>query len=283
VYDTPEAAVAELTLLLASRDPQRIDQVFGPGSADMFRSGDDEADRNDISRVEEMIANGVAFDEYEDNTLVALFGEAEWPWAIPLVSEGEGWRWDTANGRDELLNRRIGRNELWTLTALHEVVDAQREYRLTGKDGLPPAYATRILSSDGKHDGLYWPPDENGLASPLGELLAQSEVTDPNGEENRPFHGYYYRLLLRRGPNAPGGEIAYTDENGLLTRGFGVIAWPAKYANSGVMTFITNRLGIVYQKDLGEETENLVQAIDSFDPGPDWTPTPDSIEAGDLE
>jgi hypothetical protein len=190
------------------------------------------------------------------------------------VRNRDGWRFDIALGQEELLNRRVGNNELWTLTALHEVVDAQREYRAAGRDGNPPAYAQRFLSSEGRRDGLYWLPGEGEDLSPLGDLLAES---DAHASSPSPFHGYYYRMLTRRGPHAPGGERDCLDPQGALTECFGVIAWPAKYGNSGVMTFITDQRGIVFQKDLGADTGQAVAAIESYDPGPEWSPTPDRV------
>lgn len=275
VFETPEAAVEEMVVLIEQRDDDRIEAVFGPGSLELFRSGDEDADREDILRIAEMIEAGVAFEEYDENTLIALFGDDEWPWPIPLVREEPGWRFDTESGREELLNRRIGRNELWTLTALHEIVDAQGEYSREGRDGHPPAYAQRFLSTEGKRDGLYWPTEEGEALSPLGGFLAESEVRE--AEQPEPFHGYFYRMLIGRGPDAPGGEMSYLDEEGLLTGGFAVIAWPAKYGNSGVMTFVTDQRGLIYQKDLGADTEALVEAIDSFNPDASWAPTADSV------
>jgi hypothetical protein len=277
IFESPEAAVDEVAKLIESRDPARIELVFGPGSVDMFSSGDAEADNEDLQRVSELIAENVAFEEHDENTLVALFGTAEWPWPIPLARKGDGWVFDTANGREELINRRVGHNELWTLTALHEVVDAQWEYRAQGQDGQRAAFAARFLSSEGKRDGLYWPSEEESDISPLGELLAESEVHKNSPEEPQPFHGYHYRMLLKRGADAPGGELDYADEAGLLTLGIAVAAWPAKYGNSGVMTFITDQRGLVYEKDLGEETAALAAAIDSFNPDPSWLPTPDRL------
>lgn len=276
VFETPGAAIDEMVRLIEERDDARIEAVFGSGSLNLFRSGDDEADRDDILRIKEMIEIDVAFDEFDANTLVALFGESQWPWPIPLVREGDGWRFDTDSGREELLNRRIGRNELWTLAVLHEVVEAQREYRNLAPDGEAPAYAARFLSGKGQRDGLYWPTAEDETPSPLGGLVADSEVR--HADEAQPFHGYYYRMLLKQGPNAPGGERDYASEEGRLTEGFAVIAWPAKYGNSGVMTFITDRKGLVYEKDLGEGTEQAVESIDSFNPDDTWIPTPDSME-----
>jgi hypothetical protein len=276
VFDTPESAVQALSGLIGQNDDQRIEQVFGPGSADVFWSGDDEADHEDYARVQEMLQEWVEFEDFDENTKIALFGESAWPWPIPLVREGDGWRYDMDEGRSELLNRRIGRNELWTLTALHEIVDAQREYRSESRDGHPPAYARRFISTEGKRDGLYWTAEDGSEQSPLGELLAGAEFEA--GEPN-PFHGYYYRILTRRGASALGGEIDWLNDNGQLTRGFGVIAWPAKYGNSGIMTFLVNHRGLVFEKDLGEGTQDVAAAIDSYDPDPGWAPTDDSLSS----
>ena len=272
LFATPEDAVQALAELTGRQDAQRVEAIFGPGSVDMFKSGDDEADREDAAHVKAMIETGVEFEDFDEDTKIALFGDDVWPWPIPLVRVDGGWRFDTAAGRDELLNRRIGRNELWTLTALHEIVDAQREYRSESRDGGPPAYAQRFLSADGKRDGLYWPVGKDEALSPLGELLADS---DAQRDTPRPFHGYFYRMLTRQGEAAPGGARDYLDESALLTGGFAVVAWPAKYGNSGVMTFITNQRGLVFEKDLGPETESAAEAIEAYDPDDSWAPTGD--------
>ncbi len=274
IFDSPEAAIQTLSELINQNDDQHTERVFGPGSVQMFRSGDAEADREDFGRVRAMIQERVEFEDINAETKIALLGDAAWPWPIPLVKDGEGWRFDTHEGTEELLNRRIGRNELWTLTVLHELVEAQREYRSESRDGNPPAYAQWFRSTEGKHDGLYWPTEDGAELSPAGELLAGS---GPREGEPNPFHGYYYRILTSRGENAPGGVMDYLDENGHLTRGFGTIAWPAKYANSGVMTFIVNHRGLVYQKDQGLTTDKIVEKIDRFNPDSSWEPTDDSM------
>lgn len=278
VFDTPEAAIQSFSELIGQSDGNRIEQVFGAGSLDLFQSGDDEADRNGAQRVKEMIEQWVGFEDIDENTKIALLGEEAWSWPIPLVKEGDGWRFDIEKGREELLNRRIGRNELWTLTSLHEVVEAQREYRSESRDGNPPAYAQKFRSTDGNRDGLYWATEDESEQSPLGEFLADSEhwVDEP-----RPFQGYFFRILTRRGANAPGGEMDYLDENGHLTRGYAVIAWPAKYGNSGIMTFTINHRGLVFEKDLGPDTAQIVAAIDTYDPDSTWSPTEDTL--ADIE
>jgi hypothetical protein len=274
VFDSPEAAIQRLSDLIGQGDHDQTEQVFGEGSVDLFRSGDPETDREDFNRVGEMIQEGVGFEDIDSDTRIALLGNAEWPWPIPLIKDGDGWRFDMEKGKDELLNRRIGHNELWTLTALHELVEMQREYRSVSRDGNAPAFAQKFRSSEGKHDGLYWTTEDGSELSPAGRYLAES---DARANESRPFHGYYYRMLTKRGENAPGGELDYLDDNGNLTRGFGAIAWPAKYGNSGVMTFVVSNHGMVFQKDLGELTAELAEKTDSFNPDASWIPTDDSM------
>jgi hypothetical protein len=206
-----------------------------------------------------------------------LLGNDAWPFPVPLVREAGAWRFDVEAGIEELTNRRIGRNELSTLATLHEYVDAQREYASTGRDGNPPCYARSLLSSEGKHDGLYWPTAEGEPESPFGSFVASAANEGYTRRDAGPvaYHGYFYRSLERQGAHAPGGAKSYVDEKGLMSRGFALLAWPAKYGNSGVMTFVVGRNGIVFQRDLGEDTESAAAAIAAFDPDEIWTPTSD--------
>jgi hypothetical protein len=274
VFDSPEAAIQDLAKLIKASDVKRLEQVFGPDSTDVLLSGDNDQDRDDYARVLAMIEAGVEFEDFDENTKIALLGADAWSWPIPLVRDGDGWKFDIALGREELLNRRIGRNELWTLTALHELVGAQQEYFSEARDGNLPAYAQRFRSSEGKHDGLYWSTEDEEELSPLGDLLAESDTWGP---EPHPFFGYFYRILTSQGANAAGGAMDYLDGTGLMTGGFAAIAWPATYGNSGVMTFLINQRGIVFQKDLGPDTEQAAKAITSFDPDDSWTPTGDTV------
>jgi len=274
VFDSPEAAIQALADLIGKSDVKRLEEVFGPGSEDVLLSGDNDQDRDDYARVGEMIQAGVEFEDFDENTKIALLGEDQWSWPIPLVRDGQGWHFDIAEGREELLNRRIGRNELWTLTALHELVGAQQEYFSASRDGKLPAYAQKFRSTEGKRDGLYWSTEDEEELSPLGDLLAESDAW---GDEPHPFFGYFYRMLSSQGEHAPGGVMNYLDGTGLMTGGFAVVAWPATYGNSGVMTFMINQRGIVFQKDLGADTGQLAEAITSFDPDDSWTPTPDTV------
>ncbi len=282
VFDTPEAAVQAMAELVGQQDDQALEAVFGPDSAELFHSGDAAADAEDAQRVKAWIEDKVEFEEFDENTRIALLGEDAWPFPIPLVRDGDGWRFSTTEGREELLNRRIGRNELWTLAALHEVVEAQREFYARQSDGQPHAFAARFISSEGNKDGLYWPDEDGADPSPLGDALAESEASRSN-DEPQPFHGYFYRILTEQGAGAHGGAYDYRNDDGLLTHGFAVIAWPAKYGNSGVMTFITNHRGLIWQKDLGENSATIAEAITAFDHDSSWTPAGDFMIEADTD
>ena len=274
-YGTPEEAVAALDSVVGTGDQARAEAIFGPGSIDLFRTGDQEEDRKAAARVKAMLAEKVGFEEIDENTRVALLGDEEWPFPIPLTRAGGRWRFDTEQGREELLNRRVGFYELSTLSSLHEYVDAQREYAATARDGKPRAFAQRFASTEGQQDGLFWPVAEGEAPSPLGELLAEAA----HHQAGEPFQGYHYRLLTAQGEHAPGGARSYIDSNGLMTGGFAAVAWPAKYGNSGVMTFLVNHRGIVFEKDLGPETATAAAAIQAFDPDDTWMPTGDFLWA----
>jgi hypothetical protein len=273
-YASPEEAMAAVDQWIGTG--HLADEVLGPASADIISSGDAEADHKDGLRVKEMIAEGIEFEDYGEDSVVAFLGNDDWPFPFPLVREGERWRFDIEGGREELQNRRIGRNELRTLETLRAIVDAQREYRELAPLGTP-AYARKFLSSEGARDGLYWPVAEGEPESPAGPLLARAGRDEPRpaGGEPRPFRGYYYRVLESQGPDAPGGARSYLDDQGRMTGGFAVLAWPSKYGNSGLMTFQVNQNGIVFQKDLGEETPALAAAITAYSPDSSWDPTGD--------
>ena len=277
-FTTPEEAVRALAEIIATPDEARSEAMFGKDWRELLGSGDAVADREDARKVREHILEKVAFEELEGNRKAIVLGNAAWPFAVPLVKAGEFWRFDVAAGKDELLNRRIGQNELRTLATLHAYVDAQREYREAGRDGNPPAYAQKLWSDAGRHNGLHWPSAPGEPESPMGDLVAQAAEEGYRSEGatvREPYHGYLYRILTAQGKSAPGGEKSYLDEKGLMTRGFGAIAWPASYGKAGVMTFIVNQQGIVFQKDLGEQTETAAAAIAAYDPDETWNPTGD--------
>ncbi|HET9765767.1 MAG TPA: DUF2950 domain-containing protein, partial [Thermoanaerobaculia bacterium] len=276
--DSPEAAVAALADIVGKGDVARTEEIFGPGSVELFKSGDDEQDAKAAALVKELIAAKVDFEELGPDTRVALFGDKAWPFPIPLVRKDQRWRFDTEAGRQELLNRRVGYNELATLHSLHEYVDAQREYAAAGRDGNPPAFAQRFRSTEGRHDGLFWPAAEGEAPSPLGELVAEASLEN-RPPEPHPFRGYNYRILTAEAKSANAAGRSYLDGAGLMTGGFAAVAWPAKYGSSGVMTFLVNHRGIVYQKDLGNETDAVADAIKVYGPDATWTPTGDTLAA----
>ena len=215
--------------------------------------------------------------------MILKVGPTAWPFPIPLVNTANGWCFDTDAGREEILNRRIGRNEIEVLQAMRAYVDAQREYASRDRDGNGVLkYAQRIASSPGKTDGLYWPPELNGDLSPLGPMIAHSQAegyfqnvsTSAVESKPSPFHGYFFKILKAQGRHAPGGKYKYVI-NGNMIGGFAMVAWPAEYRESGVMTFIVNQQGRVYQKDLGPKTEYVAKKMKAYEPDPTWRLSPD--------
>lgn len=274
-FANPEEAMQALADLAGTGDTQTAEEIFTPAGIDLLSSGDPANDREDALRVKALILEKVAFEDHGD-AKIALIGNEAWPFAIPLVQQDGRWRFDTEAGREELLNRRIGRNELLALESLRAYVDAQFEYSEQGHDGQPPAYAQKFLSDEGKQNGLYWPVGEGEPASPIGPLLADA---DPEGRAAaagpEPFNGYFYRPLSAQGAAAPGGAQSYVNADGLMTGGFAAVAWPAKYGNSGIVSFLVSKQAIVFQKDLGSDTEGAAAAITAYDPDSSWFPTPD--------
>jgi len=217
-----------------------------------------------------------------DARMILEVGDNAWPFPIPLVNMPDGWRCDTVAGRDEILNRRIGRNELDVLRIMRAYVEAQREYASRDRDGDGVLeYAQKVASSPGRMDGLFWPLELNGEMSPLGPLVAYAHgegylqkgrdgAPPPSANQGpRPFHGYLFKILTRQGKSPPGGQYDYVI-NGNMIGGFALLAWPAEYRDSGVMTFIVNQQGRVYQKDLGPKTAKIVRDITAYDPDATW-------------
>lgn len=217
-----------------------------------------------------------------DTRVILEVGDDLWPFPVPIVKKDGGWFFDTDAGKDELLSRRVGKNELGTLSAMRACVDAQREYASDDRDGDGVLeYAQRLVSSAGKQDGLYWPRAFDSDESPLGPLMAfaqaegySPELREVKEVERGPYHGYYFKILTRQGKHAPGGTYGYII-NGNMIAGFAMVAWPAEYGTSGVMTFIVNQQGRVYQKDLGPKTARLASKMKLYDPEPSWTLSPD--------
>jgi hypothetical protein len=204
--------------------------------------------------------------------MVLVVGPDDWPFPIPVVQQDGKWRLDGAAGADELIYRRVGRNELGAIDVCRGFVAAEQEYASEGRDGDPAGiYALKLVSDEGMHNGLYWPTAEGEPESPAGPFVASAaEEGYRRGASRTPYHGYYYRLLYKQGTNANGGAKEYF-KDGVMTEGFALVAWPADYGSSGVQTFIVNQDGVVFQKDLGEDTANAVETLQSFDPDSSWT------------
>ncbi len=271
-YKTPEAAVTALVEAIRSDGTETVLTVLGPDGSDIASSGDDVADAADRQAFIDAYDAKHSFEQEDDDTAVLLLGEDDWPFPIPIVRENDVWVFDTEAGREEILSRRIGRNELDTIQACLAYVDAQNDFAEAARtaDGLP-TYAQKIVSDPDKKNGLYWPASLGGT-SPLGDLVAKAAADGYKiGEGRAPYRGYYYKVLTRQGPSAPGGAFDYTVD-GKMIGGFALVAYPAEYQNSGVMTFLVNHDGIVYQKDLGEGTSELAEAMTEFNPDDTWAP-----------
>lgn len=273
-FATPEAAAQALADAVRARDPQALLAVVGPASRDWLLSGDRVADRNDWAKFLAAYDRKSAIRRDGDTKAVLVVGD-DWPFPAPLRKWGDRWAFDAAAGREEIINRRIGHNELDTVQTLLAIVDAQREYAAADPDhsGFED-YARRFISSDGKKDGLYWPTPPGARSSPLGPLVGDATREGYRAKGGpRPYHGYYYRMLMAQGQDANGGAYDYL-VNGQLIGGFAVVAYPAKYGVSGVMTFVVNHDGVVYEKDLGKTTVTAAAKMARFNPDKTWKKSP---------
>jgi hypothetical protein len=268
-FATADEAAAALADAVRAGDVTAMLAVIGPASKNWLFSGDRVADRADWKKFLDAYDAKHALEPQGDAKMVLAVGNQDWPFPAPIVKKGDRWMFDADAGREEILFRRIGHNELDTIQTLLAIVDAQREYASLG-NGMA-AYASRFASTPGKHDGLYWPTKAGEPPSPLGPLVAEAVRGGYTGGSGKPqpYHGYYFRMLTGQGKHAPGGAYDYL-VNGKLFGGFGVVAYPAKYRVSGVKTFIVNHDGVVYEKDLGPATATEGAKMTRFDPGPGW-------------
>ena len=269
-FRSPQAAIDALVEAVKAGSTEKIVAVLGPEGEKLASSGDDVAD--EAARQRFLTAYDEAHEAKEsDGRALLIIGKDEYPFPIPVVADGGAWRFDTAAGAEEILDRRIGQNELSAIQVLKAYVDAQREYAEADRDGKGVQYAQRLLSSEDKQDGLYWPTAENAPGSPFGPLIAEAHAEGyrKTSDNPQPYHGYLFRVLTAQGTNAAGGERDYV-VNGRMLGGYGLIAVPAEYGNAGVKTFMVNQDGVVFEKDLGEETADEVGAITRFDPDGSW-------------
>ncbi|HEY5962654.1 MAG TPA: DUF2950 domain-containing protein [Xanthobacteraceae bacterium] len=271
-FSTPEEASRALAEAAKKDDLKALLTVLGNDGRDIVSSGDEVADADTRQKFIAAYDAKNRISMEGDNKAILVIGQEDHPLPIPLVRKDGQWRFDTAEGRIEILARRIGKNEQDAIQASLAYVDAQHEYAEKDRTGAGMnTYARRILSQPGKKDGLYWPAAQADDQSPLGELMAAATRQGYRTEEGRtPYHGYYFKILTRQGPSAEGGALDYVVQ-GKMIGGFALVAYPAEYRNSGVMTFLVNHRGTVFQKDLGPQTRKLAEQMSSFNPDATWT------------
>jgi len=278
-FETPDAAAMALIEAAAAEGPDTLLEVLGSDLEELV-SGDPVADAADRQRFAQLAQQEADLEDETEDSAILVVGPEDWPFPIPLAKDEKGWYFDTQAGIEEILDRRIGLNELHAIATARAFVDAELEYAAADPDGDGArAYAGRLWSTEGKKDGLYWPTKDGEPESPMGpevaEAVGEGYETREEGEgPRRPYHGYYFRILTAQGAKAPGGAKSYL-KDGQLTEGVALLAWPATYGNSGIMSFQVNQRGMVYQADLGEDTATAAGAIDAYNPGEGWEPVVD--------
>jgi hypothetical protein len=276
-FATPEDAVRELMKAVKDNSLDGVAAIFGPDSQPLIASADPATARRNRQVFAVAARERWHLEDHPDGSKLLIIGNENWPFPVPLVKDGAHWRFDTAAGMDEVLTRRIGRNELAVIRICRTYVAAQRLYAERGHDDQPAGvFAAAFKSDPGRHNGLYWPSGRGEKRSPLGDLVAAAAADGrpigTGGPEPSPFYGYYFKILTAQGPSAHGGARDYVT-NGRMTGGFALMAWPAQYDATGIMTFIVNHEGVVHEKNLGPGTE-AASAITSYDPDPSWRAVP---------
>jgi type II secretory pathway pseudopilin PulG len=271
-FATAQEAVQSVIKAARANNHAELLAIFGADAEDLLSSGDKTADKRARQVILVAVKEKWKLASQGGNTKTLIIGNEEWPYPIPLVKDSGGWRFDTAAGRKEILYRRIGRNELQTILACRVYMKAQREYAAQSHDGKPAGlFAEKLASEPGKQDGLYWKVNPGEGFSPLGEFAAQASAEGYTRSDTgpTPFHGYLFRPLTAQGPAAPGGAKSYIS-NGEMKSGFALIAYPAEYRNSGVMTFMMNQDGVIFEKNLGEKTAQVASQITEYNPDKSW-------------
>jgi hypothetical protein len=274
-FDNPDDAAKAVMAAFTTNDTTAMAAIFGADAERDLSSGDPVADRHDRQVMALAMGQSLRWNALADDRQELVIGDEEWPFPIPLTKVGGGWYFDTDAGRDEILSRRIGRNELQVIDVCRSYVLMQEEYASQPRDGKAAGlYAQQLRSAPGRQDGLYWQVGPEEKTSPLGDLVAQASAggyDDSKDSTEQPFWGYRFRVLTAQGAAAKGGARSYI-ENGEMTGGFALVAYPADYGQGGIMTFIVNQDGVVYQADLGEDTATVAGAMQAFDPDSKWTP-----------
>jgi hypothetical protein len=271
VFPTPEAALEAFRAALEADDPQTLVDLLGPENRDEIVGGDPAEARQAVEAAREAAALGLRLAPGEDEgSWIVLMGLRDWPLPFPLVKGEQGWSFDVEAGLEEIIDRRIGENELTVIANADIYVDAQLLYAGEDHDGDEVLeYAQRFISTPGTQDGLHWPDPTGADPSPLGPLVASEADYQEHREAGESLHGYYYKILTAQGPSPPGGEYDYVI-NGNMIAGFAMLAWPADYGSSGIMSFVISHQGKLFQKDLGEATAEVAAAIERYDPDASW-------------
>lgn len=284
VFATSEEAVRVLAETVKAGDLNRLVALFGPEGQELVDTSDVATGRRNREVFVAAFAEGWRLADKGPDRKELVLGNEAWPFPVPLVRSAAGWSFDAAAGREEVLNRRIGRNELAAIRILHEYVAAQRAYAGAGHDGKRAGlYARRFGSDPGTHNGLYWPARPGEARSPLGVLIAEASEEGYRrrkaAEGPSPLHGYFFRILEGQGKSAKGGARDYVVD-GEMSGGFALVAWPVHYDASGVMTFVVNQEGVAHERDLGPETATLVKAFTRYDPDDTWRPAQADADGG---
>ncbi len=270
-FASAEDAASALFAAMHAQDEQSPLSILGPAGKDVISSGDPVEDSDTRASFVVKYQEMHRFVTDPNGAVTLVVGAENWPFPIPLVKNNGSWYFDTVAGKDEILFRRIGRNELAAMDACRELVEAQKQYFAHPPGDFPKQFAQRLVSDEGGHNGLYWHGASDEFASPINPLIAYARQNLPTDQvgEHVPFNGYFFRILTSQGPHAPGGARNYV-VNGRMTGGFAFVAYPAEYRSSGVMTLIIDKSGTIYEKDLGPDTTKLAQAMTSFDPDSTW-------------
>lgn len=281
-FDTPQQATEALVKAAEAGDTAALIAIFGPDGKDIVSSGDPVEDKNDLAKFAKKARAKmkVTFDVADPKRAIMIAGDDDWPMPVPIVETGGKWRFDAKEGREEILARRIGGNELHAISLMRGYVEAQREYAAELHDGATMhQYAQKWVSTPGKQDGLSWYGPDGKPAGPIGDEIARL-LAEGYTNKADPVDGYYFRTLTAQGPAARLGARNYI-VGGMMIGGFAAVAWPAKYGVTGVQTFLVNNDGVVYQKDLGEDTEKVASAFKEFNPDEGWTVTHDEEKSSD--